>query len=187
MNKFRSALCGVLALILTLALAGCMNTRQEAATQPPAMTTPMPGTAAPLVSPPASMEPGGTSGAMTPGATGAAPANPFDWGRNAASVEGNINKISEIASSAIVVNGTTALVGVTFASQYKGQMTDRIRNMVAGQVMAADPAITTVAVTAEPSDVAKINDIAGKIRNGSPPDQFTQEIDAIVRNVTTST
>lgn len=109
----------------------------------------------------------------------------FDWLTGGRTVEEKINMLSEIQSSRVIVNGATALVGVSFANQYKGEMTQRIRDMVAGEVQSADASIQSVAVTAEEEDVVKINQIADKLASGTPVSELEGEIDAIIRNVTT--
>ena len=160
----------VLACILALcaALCGCMNAGLRDNSGATASPTP-------AASDGASVMPNNTS----------AVAAAFDWIANAGSVEQKINLLSEIESSRVVVTGNTALVGVTFASQYQGEMTSRIRDLVASEVQQADPAIKTVAVTSEKEDVDKINDIADRLSKGTPEKDVEAEIDAIVRNVTT--
>ena len=147
-------------LALSAALCGCMNTGlrdgDNAATSP-----------TPTATDGASVMPNNTS-AITAA---------FDWMKNAGSVEQKINLLSEIESSRVVVTGNTALVGVTFTSQYQGEMTIEVQQ--------ADPAIKTVAVTSEKEDVAKINDIADRMAKGTPESELESEIDTIVRNVTT--
>ena len=109
----------------------------------------------------------------------------FDWLNMGTGVEDKINMLSEIQTSRVIVNGNTALVGVTFTNQYKGEMTQRIHDMVAGEIQAADRNVQTVAVTAEEEDVRKINELADKMTAGTPASELESEIDAIVRNVTT--
>ena len=109
----------------------------------------------------------------------------FDWTKNAAGIEARINQISEIAESRVVVNGNTALVAVKFAPEYRGEMTERIRQMVAAEIMAADPNIQTVAVTADDDDVDDIFDIAEDLLSGANADEIKDDINEIVRNATT--
>ena len=85
----------------------------------------------------------------------------------------------------MVVTGTTALVGVKFNQAYQGQMTERIREMVAAEVMAADPQITTVAVTADEEDVSAVYDISERTLAGREMDTLKEDINEIVRNATT--
>ena len=118
-------------------------------------------------------------------AGGAGMPAPFDWLGMGTSVQDRINMLSEIQESRIIVNGNTALVGVTFTSQYKGEMTQRIRDMIAGEIQKADANVQTVAVTAEQEDVKKINEIADKIAAGTPVGELESEIDSIIRNMTT--
>ena len=111
--------------------------------------------------------------------------NPFDWANGAADIEKAIAGISEIADARVVVTNTTALVGVKFDNAYKGELTERIREMVAAEVLKADKAIQTVAVTSAEEDVKKVYDLSDKIRSGRTADELSAEINSIVRNATT--
>jgi len=109
----------------------------------------------------------------------------FDWSKNAAGIEAKINQISEISESRVVVDGDTALVAVKFAPEYRGEMTERIREMVAAEIMAADPKIQTVAVTADNDDVEDVFDIAEDLLSGANAAEIKDDINEIVRNATT--
>lgn len=163
----------VCVLVGGLLLVGCMNTGgnvvpgTDGSVQPSASEQPTP-------------EGGDPSETDGPNASAA-----FDWATGSGAVEERINMLSEIQQSRVVISGETALVGVTFANQYKGEMTQRIHDMVAGEVQEADPAIQTVAVTAEKEDVDKIHEIADKLAAGTPISELESEIDSIIRNVAT--
>jgi len=178
-NKWMAiALCAVMVCAI---LAGCMNAG--------ARVTP---NAEPSGRPEDSVMPGvdfgesasPSSDGMNNASSAVLPA-PFDWLNMGQSVQDKINMLSEIQDSRIVVNGNTALVGVTFTGQYKGEMTQRIHDMIAGEVQQADANIQSVAVTAEQEDVRKINEIADKIAAGTPASELETEIDSIIRNMTT--
>ena len=109
----------------------------------------------------------------------------FDWTSDSARIEAQIGRISEIAECRVVVAGDTALVGVKFDSAYKGEMTERIREMIAAEVMAADPGVTTVAVTAYADDVEDIYELADQMANKRDLDELKEEVSEIVRNATT--
>ena len=111
--------------------------------------------------------------------------NPFDWANSAADIEKAIGQISELSEARVVVTNTTALVGVKFDGAYKGQLTERIREMVAAEVLKADPTIQTVAVTSDQEDVEKIYTLSDQIRAGRTADELSAEINSIVRNATT--
>ena len=122
----------------------------------------------------------GNTAATTDGAL-----NPFDWANGAADIEKAIARISEVADARVVVTNSTALVGVKFDNAYKGEITERIREMVAAEVLRADPNIQTVAVTASEDDVNKVYELSEQIRSGRTADELSAEINAIVRNATT--
>lgn len=157
---------GALVVLLGLCLAGCMNRNGEQPLQlaPSASAAPRNATAQPEVQ---------------------ADGNRFDWTKNAAQIENRINQVSEIADSRVVVTGNTALVGVRFDAAYRGDMTERIREMVAAEVMAADPQITTVAVTADSEDVESVFDLSDRTAMGRDLDNLKDDINEIVRNATT--
>ncbi|MBQ3304418.1 MAG: YhcN/YlaJ family sporulation lipoprotein, partial [Clostridia bacterium] len=103
----------------------------------------------------------------------------------AADIEKAIARISEVADARVVVTNSTALVGVKFDNAYKGEITERIREMVAAEVLRADPNIQTVAVTASEDDVNKVYELSEQIRSGRTADELSAQINAIVRNATT--
>ena len=111
----------------------------------------------------------------------------FDWNSEAKNVEAAIVQLSEVKEARVAINGDTALVGVRFDDAYKGEMTDRIREMIAGVVQKADPSIKTVAVTADENDVNSIFDMADRVATGAGQvfDDFKADIEKIVNNVTT--
>ena len=122
----------------------------------------------------------GNTAATTDGAL-----NPFDWANGATDIEKAIGRISEISDARVVVTNSTALVGVKFDNAYKGEITERIREMVAAEVLRADPSIQTVAVTASEDDVNKVYELSEQIRSGRTADELSAQINAIVRNATT--
>ena len=122
----------------------------------------------------------GNTAATTDGAL-----NPFDWANGATDIEKAIGRISEISDARVVVTNSTALVGVKFDNAYKGEITERIREMVAAEVLRADPSIQTVAVTASEDDVNKVYALSEQIRAGRNADELSAEINASVRNATT--
>lgn len=156
-------------LLLAAAMTGCMRQDEsEQSAQPEATPDVMPRGAT------------ADSGADT-----AAPQQRYDWTANAAQVEARIGQISEIAEARVVVAGDTALVGVKFDQAYQGELTERIREMVAAEVMAADPQITTVAVTADDEDVARVYEFADRSLAGRALDDLREDVNEVVRNATT--
>lgn len=173
MKSIQKALVITLACALLCALAaGCTDSKGSTLGQ----------TATPDI-PQVSQEPNdGQSSSQT---SADRPETAYDWAANAQDVQDKINQLSEIQKSSIVVTGKTALVGVSFTGSYAGELTQRIHDMVAAQVQSADPSIETVAVTSDQDDVQKIEELAEKLRSGTAASELEQDIDSIVRNVTT--
>ena len=188
-NKKTLISFAILAIMLMLALAGCMRTINEPVAPevtPFPTVAPVNPTAAPTAPdgavPTATAAPN-VSGATPPGNTSVQES--FDWKAKAMLVEKRIDMFSEFAESRIVAFEQTALVGVKFANQYKGELTQRIRDMIAGEVMAADPSIQVVAVTAEAADVNTIYELSDKLKTGVDEATVKDDIEKIVRNSTT--
>ncbi len=163
-------------LTMCVVLAGCFNAANQPTEVPDETINP---NGAPFV----------TTGPTTlispaPGTTGT-PVQAFDWATQASMVESRINMFSEIQESHIVTAGQTALVGIKFTGSYKGELTQRIRDMIAGEVMAADNTITVVAVTADPNDVTKIAELAQRQRSGASQAELQPEVDQLARNANT--
>ena len=172
----------MLAAALSAALlAGCSRGRNAAAET---QSTPLIAPTAPAVT----AMPDHTAAPAQGGQSardGVSAATPMDWLRHAGDVEDRIRMFSEIESASIVVDGSVALVGVTFDGAYQGQLTQRIRDMVAGEVQAADPGVQTVGVTNDAEDVAAIQTLAAQIRTGASPQDLSQRVNAILTDDTT--
>jgi len=170
MHWIGMVLCAVL---LCTVLSGCMSESDNGGT----------ADMQPSTAPEMSFVPQQNPTGMRSENTGEAAA--FDWRTRGSEIEQRLNMISEIQSSRVVVSEGTALVGITFTNLYQGELTGRIRDMIAGQIQEADPSVQTVAVTAQAEDVARIQSIADQIASGTPVSQLQGEIDSIVRNLTT--
>ena len=153
-----------MSLTMVFSLTGCMSAGDETST----------ATAAPTQQP-----------VVTAEATAAA--SGFDWNSGAQNVESALEQLSEIAQARVAIAGRTALVGVTFDDAYRGQLTERIRDMIAGVVKKADPSIERVAVTAAEDDVGKIFEFTDSIRADATKtfDNFKEDIQRIINNATT--
>ena len=113
-------------------LASCFNSNEQAG------ATPMPGTMPRPAPPPGNVNGMNPAATAVPGTTpgmnsGANGGQNFDWAAQAAAVEARINMFSEIQDCRVVADQGTALVGVKFTSAYQGELTQRIRDMIAGR------------------------------------------------------
>jgi len=132
-------------------------------------------------------EPAMPGGTTAPGATvGPETTGVMSTGEAAATAKRlseEVVKLSEIDKATTVVLGNTALIGVSFASQYRGEMTTRIKDMVAERVKKAAPAIQQVTVTADPDLVTRIQAIMAKVQDGAGAAEIGTEFSEIVNRV----
>lgn len=130
-----------------------------------------------------------TSGAPeTPGANNTRPNNTTNQiGTN---VQDRAEKIADVAadqkeveSASCLITGDTAMVGLQFNKQYKGELTDDIKEQVDEKVREADTRIKRVVVTADPDLVSRIEEMFEDIGNGKPLSGFADEINEMINRI----
>lgn len=109
---------------------------------------------------------------------------PFDWMVNGEAIEKNLSKISEISEARVVVNGQSALVAVKFNPAYKGELTDRIREMIANEITKADGNIENIVVTTDDNDVNSIYTVSDRMRAGESMNTLRTDIEDLFRKLT---
>ena len=162
-NRKKISMVLFLCLSIALVMTACMN--KTGLDETP---MPTPGASAPA--------------SMTPKATIEA-AGAFDWLVDGEKVEENLSKISEISQARVIVNGDTALAAVKFNPAYKGEVTDRIQEMIANEIKKADSRIKTVSVTAEEDVVTKAYAISDRQRAGEGMETLKKDIEDILNSI----
>lgn len=136
---------------------------------------------------------GGTSG-LTPAATGGVGLGNDSVSMTAAmttaesaalSKKANdaAEQVSEIDDCVTAIVGNTCLAGVTFDRQYRGEMTERIRDMVSARIQSVAPSVERVAVTCDPEIAAQINTVAQKIAMAGSLGEVTAEFDGVLGRI----
>lgn len=92
-------------------------------------------------------------------------------------------QVSEIDGCVTAIVGNTCLAGVTFDKQYQGEMTDRIRDMVASRIQSVAPSVERVAVTHDPALVAQIEDVANQIGTARNMGEVTERFDSVMEKM----
>jgi len=106
-----------------------------------------------------------------------------NWQDKAEKIADAAARQKEIESATCVITGNTALVGVQFDEQYKGELTDAIKKKVEERCMNADSTIRNVVVTADPDIVSRIEEMWRDIRGGKPISGFTSEINELLNRI----
>ncbi|MBR3928137.1 MAG: YhcN/YlaJ family sporulation lipoprotein [Clostridia bacterium] len=162
-NRKKISMVLFLCLAIALIMTACMN---KTGSDENPMTTPG-MTAAPSVTPSATVESQGA----------------FDWLVDGEKVEENLSKISEISQARVIVNSDTALVAVKFNPAYKGELTDRIREMISNEIKKADPRIKTVTVTADENAVTKAYALSDRMRAGEAFEALKNDVEDLLRSI----
>ncbi len=179
----------ILAVVMVgVLLAGCFRSPAASPTpmrtsSPAPVVTPLPTPTTTLSPSPAVLTPG-ASPSMTPGTTlspaPSASASTVSGADMSKKIAEEIDKISEVASSSVAIVGDSALIGIQFDQQYKGELTTRIKDMVAEKAKAADPNIKRVAVSADPDIVTRVKAMMADLQSGkSVGSEFTEIVNRL--------
>ncbi len=168
----------ILCLAVTALLAGCASNAKMP------LPTPSPTD---MVGP--TMMPADTTGPMTspmpdttnPGGMDMMSAE--ETKEAAKRISDEVVKLSEINKATTVIVGDTAIVGVNFDAQYRGQLTTRIKDMVQERAKKAVPGIQKVAVTADPDLMTRVQAIMTKIESGSSATDVGSEFTEILNRI----
>lgn len=160
MNKFRSPLSILSAIVLTSSiLGGCMPNQARPRTQQ------VPGP----------YSPGSLNNVQTPPApldTRLTPRAQTDRNgtlmREAQNIANALAGKQNIRRATVFVTDSTAYVAVDVPNMAQGQFTDQIKNGVANEVRRIDPSIQRVYVSADPDVLSRFQGYSNDIRSGKP-------------------
>ncbi len=184
MNKkwILTMLCA-LALVL---LAGCAGNASVLPSPSPAATTMMPSPSLlPSVAPVTSPSPGvGTPSTTAPGATGAAITTMDEAKKVSKDIKDELAKLSEVSQATVVAAGNTAVIGLTFDTQYKGGLTKRITDMVKDRVGTVNTSIQKIGTTAQAAQVKSIQDLYATMeKSGTSLSTLQTQVDALYKTI----
>ncbi|HZK34315.1 MAG TPA: YhcN/YlaJ family sporulation lipoprotein [Bacillota bacterium] len=103
--------------------------------------------------------------------------------QRAESISNEVSNLDEVESATCIITGNTAMVGVQFSQQYRGEMTDQIKKTVDRTVRDNDDRISRVVVTADPDLVTRIEDIFRQTGEGRPLSGFTKEVNELINRI----
>lgn len=171
MNKKQILLSSLALLLILIFVVSCAPPRRPGEAQPggpeqtrffPRLTPRRPGPApapgqpapGPAPAPQRAVPPGPAPArpAPAPGGVGQGARQPGQDAlmERAENIAQTVAQEDEIDSATCVITGNTALVGVQFDEQYRGQLTDRIKQRIDQRVRQEDERVTRVVVTADP-------------------------------------
>ena len=164
---------------LGLMLGGCASGRGNVgATSVP--TTPRPTatmgamptnspemSAAPLVSPNATME--ANAGGM------AAEMTPAQAGKLAEQISESVERLSEVEDAEVVLDTDRVLVAVEFEEQYKAGLDERMKEMITEKVREVDDRLTDVRITDDGTLYGQVKGLAQRMAKATGLDEMTSD------------
>lgn len=182
MKKFSKTLTlGLIALLMIAALSACTNTYNGANVPSPSPS--VPPVINPLSSPSGLPLTSGTPGIGTSPNPSEQPVTPTLSNQESAALasrcDTRIARVSEIDGSVTILVGDQSLSGVTFASAYKGALTDRIKGIVADCVKEVASSVRASTVTNSPDAYQRIAQLRDKQQQGGDPNDIKQEFEDI--------
>lgn len=175
----------VFALVL---LAGCASNAATLPSPSPAATTMMPSpTVMPTVMPTTS--PGVLTPMTTaPGTTGAAITTTDEAMKASKDIATELEKLSEVSKAYVAAAGDTAVIGLTFDTQYQGGLTKRITDMVTDRVGTVNAGIKNIGVTVQAAQVKSIQDLMATMeKTGTAFTTVKTQVDALYKTITANT
>ncbi len=169
-----------------LVLTGCAGSADT-------LATPTPGAVNPTADPMFGMNP-----TVSPGMGESATANPENSASPSANgqmtaesakkasedMEDAIEKLSEVDEAYVVPLDKTALVGLKFTGQYKGELDDRLKKMILTRVQTVDKEITSLAATDNAALVASIKALTDLLDGASSLTDVNGKAEEVLRQLT---
>ena len=176
------------------ALTGLMLTGCAAGTEP----TPSPSPSA-AVSPSPSVQPEATTGTMPdtsagvmPEGTGLVPeeegvTTAADARRAVEAIEDELERLSEVKDAQVVIAGDTAVVALTFDSQYQGGLDERMREIVRERIDGVVKGIKTVEITEDTDLMTELEKLGDRLDGEADMAEIRRELDTLINRITGKT
>ncbi|KGM96518.1 hypothetical protein Z968_06275 [Clostridium novyi A str. 4552] len=98
-------------------------------------------------------------------------------------IEDAVNKIKEVKSSAVVITGDRALVGINLQPNVEDAKTKQVKSEVEKIAKSTDKNLKSVAVSSDVDIFTRISKVGEGLKSGKPFSEFTKEVEEIFRRV----
>lgn len=85
----------------------------------------------------------------------------------AGELKAELDKMTEVDSSSVVVAGDTALVGLEYTTEYQGGMTSRMQTMVESRATSISNSLMTVVCTDDATQRKAIEELEKQVDDGT--------------------
>ena len=181
------------------AMAGLMLTGCAAGTEP--IPSPSPSAA---VSESPSTQPEATGGIMPDTSTGVMPegtgqpgtglvpeeegvTTAADARRAVEAIEDELERLSEVKDAQVVIAGDTAVVALTFDSQYQGGLDERMREIVRERIDGVVKGIKTVEITEDTDLMTELEKLGDRLDGEADMAEIRRELDTLINRITGKT
>lgn len=177
----KKALIIAICLVSVLLIAGC--TRNTVTPSPTPMVSPMTSpltTTTPSMMPSPDMSPDTSPAAPSPSGSGA---DGEELTKMADEIAAEVDKLSEVDKASVVMNETTAIIGVKYDASYKGKLDERLTEMITEKAKSVDEKLTDVVVTDDPDVVDEIEDMRAKQTSGNVATDLKADFDSLINRI----
>jgi YhcN/YlaJ family sporulation lipoprotein len=108
-------------------------------------------------------------------------ADPREDARRADRLEDRIEDMKEVKDVTVVVNGSTAYIGIDMDAKLQGRLTDTLKQKVIDRAKEVDKMLTRVYVSADSDTVTRLEELAEDIEDGKPISGIIRQIDEMFR------
>ena len=184
----RTLLAACLAAMAGLMLTGCAAGTEPAPSPSPSATV----SESPSTMPEATdgILPDTSAGVLPDGAgTGLVPeeagvTTAADARRAVEAIEDELERLSEVKDAQVVIAGDTAVVALTFDSQYQGGLDDRMREIVRERVDGVVKGIQTVEITEDTDLMTELEKLGDRLDGEADMAEIRRELDTLINRIT---
>ena len=98
-------------------------------------------------------------------------------------IEDELERLSEVKDAEVVLAGNSAAVALTFDSQYKGGVDERLTEIIKERIGGVISGITNIAVTTEKSIMDQLDTLGERLETASDIADIQNELNAIISKI----
>ena len=98
-------------------------------------------------------------------------------------IEDELERLSEVEDAEVILAGNKAAVALSFDSQYKAGLDDRLRGIVKERIASVVSGISTIAVTTDDTIRSTLESLGEKLEDMSDLNALESDLDAVIKKI----
>ena len=110
-----------------------------------------------------------------------------DARRAVEAIEDELERLREVKDAQVVIAGDTAVVALTFDSQYQGGLDERMREIVRERIDGVVKGIKTVEITEDTDLMTELEKLGDRLDGEADMAEIRRELDTLINHITGNT